>query len=169
MKKLILITATFLSFTVVLAQKNTATPGTNNGVNSNTQSDMGTIQTPSIITNHFDIDYPNNTAIWYKDGSNYRAEYSDSKSNIGRSATYDKNGVRIGTEEQLSSGNYPTEISDYYTKKYPNEEYQVWSSKDGMGNTTYYTTHNNETLWYDKAGKFTSKTKKKSYSTKPQK
>lgn len=161
------------------AQTNTATPG-NTGSNMGNTGNTGTgidnttgnngalqtdgIQTPSLITNHFNVDYPNNTPTWHQDGSNYRAEYMDSKTNTGRVAIYDKNGVRIGTEEQLSSGSYPSTITEYYTKKYPNEtDYRIWSSNDGLGNTTYYTNRKSETIWFDKTGKYKSKTKNKSY------
>lgn len=155
MKKIILMAIAVFSIEMATAQTNTATPDNTMGV-----------QTPSLISNHFGIDYPNNNAIWYQDGSNYRAEYIDSKTNLGRSVTYNKNGVRIGTEEQLSSGSFPSGISDYYTKKYPNEtDYQVWSSNDGLGNITYYTNRKSETLWFDKTGKYKTKTKKKTYKT----
>ncbi len=153
MKKIFLIAGTLFLGTMV-AQTNTATPGTMyNGVE---------VQTPAVITNHFNVDYPNTNATWYKDGVDYRAEYTDGN-NINKSVTYNKDGARIGTESQLSSGDYPSTISDYYTKKYPNEDYQVWSSVDGAGNTTYYTNHKSETLWFDKSGKYTSKSKKKTY------
>ena len=158
MKKLILIAGTFLCINVTTAQTNTATPGTMyNGTE---------VQTPGVVTNHFNVDYPNtNNATWYKDGSDYRAEYTDGN-NMGRSVTYNKDGMRIGTEAQLSNSDYPSAIGDYYTKKYPNEDYQVWSSVDGAGNTTYYTNHKSETLWFDKSGKYTSKSKKKTYGKK---
>jgi hypothetical protein len=160
MKKIILMAVAVLGIKTATSQTNTATPdniGVNNEVNSG-------VQTPSLITNHFNVDYPNNTATWYQDGSNYRGEYIDSKTNVGRSVIYDKNGVRIGTEEQLSTGAYPSAISEYYTKKYPNEpDYQIWSSNDGLGNTMYYTNRNSETLWFDKTGKYKNKTKKKVY------
>lgn len=157
MKKIILTAVALLGIEMAIAQTNTSVPD---------NSGMNTIQTPTLITSHFNIDYPNNTATWYQDGSNYRAEYMDSKTTMGRSVTYDKNGVRIGTEEQLSTGNFPSGISDYYTKKYPTEsDYQVWSSNDGLGNTIYYTNRKSETIWFDKNGKYKSKTKKKSYKT----
>ncbi|MBA3683297.1 MAG: hypothetical protein H0W73_19340 [Bacteroidetes bacterium] len=165
MKKVILMAVAVLSIKTASAQTNTATPD-NTGVN--TQMNTG-VQTPSLITNHFNVDYPNNTATWYQDGSNYRGEYMDSKTNTGRVAIYDKNGVRIGTEEQLSNGTYPSTISEYYTKKYPNEtDYQVWSTNDGLGNTTYYTNRNSETYWFDKTGKYKNKTKKRTYNNKPE-
>lgn len=158
MKKVILMAVAVFGIEAAIAQTNTATPD-NTGV-----------QTPSLITNHFNVDYPNNTATWYMDGTNYRGEYIDSKTNMGRVAIYDKNGVRIGTEEQLSTGTYPATISDYYTKTYPNEtDYQVWSSNDGLGNTTYYTNRKSETIWFDKTGKYKSKNKTKSYKTQTKK
>ncbi len=161
MKKTILMVAAVFSIQLATAQTNTATP-------DNTMA--SSMQTPTLITNHFNVDYPNNNVTWYQDGSNYRGEFIDSKTNMGRVAIYDKNGVRIGTEEQLTTGAYPTTISDYYTKKYPNESgYEVWSTNDGLGNTTYYTNRNSETIWFDKSGKYKSKSKKKTYKTQEKK
>lgn len=153
MKKIILIAVAVFSIEIATSQTNTAQADNTNGV-----------QTPVLISTHFNVDYPNNNATWYNDGTNYRAEYMDAKTNMGKAVTYDKNGVRIGTEEQWSSGTYPSTISEYYTKTYPNEsDYQVWSTNDGLGNTTYYTNRKSETIWFDKNGKYKSKTKKKSY------
>ncbi len=158
MKKTILMVATVFTIQFATAQTNTAIPD-NTGV-----------QTPSLITNHFNVDYPNNNPTWRQDGSNYRAEYIDSKTNMGKAAIYDKNGVRIGTEEQLATGSYPITISDYYTKTYPNEtDYQVWSTNDGLGNTTYYINRKSETLWFDKTGKYKNKSKTKTYQAKTKK
>lgn len=149
MKKLFLFAAIAFSSFAVNAQTTTATPDNSN------------MQTPGPVSTRFTTDHPNTQASWTMDGSNYRANYTDGSVHHG--ATYDAKGKLISTDEQLGAGAYPAEIGDYYTKTYPNETYEVWSSTDAKGEKTFYTTRNSETVWFDKSGKYksTMKTKKK--------
>jgi hypothetical protein len=149
MKKMILLAAAALCLNKVVAQT--------------TPEDRGNIKTPNTVTTKFNTDYPNANATWSRDGSNYRAEYNDRSTNVPHSVTYDKNGNMLTREERLSRGTYPQAIGDYYTKNYPDENYDVWSSTDGTGNVTYYTIRNNEMLWFDNNGNY--KTHKPARST----
>lgn len=162
MKKLTFIAAFFLTVSTVISQTTTATP--NNGVGtSNTPNDPAT---PNSITNRFNTDYPNTNPTWSREGSNYRADYW--QGTMGRSITYDMNGNMISRNEQLSSGSFPSGISDYYSKKHPNEQFDVWSSTDANGNLTYYTNRNSEVYWFDKSGKYTRSSKSKTKSQVPE-
>lgn len=146
MKKLLLLASAIVLINNASAQTTTPTPN-------------GGIQTPNTITNRFSTDYPNMNATWTMDGKNYRAEYMDNSR--WHSVTYDANGKMTNREEQLTMGNYPSAIGDYYTKNYPNEKYEVWSSTDGDGKTSYFTNRNSETLWFDNSGKYKNKSKAK--------
>lgn len=147
MKKIILSCSLFFALFSASAQSNTGmSPSTN-------------VQTPSTVTTRFSNDYPGMDATWSMDGSNYRADYTDGA--INRSVIYDQKGKMLSREEQMRSNTYPSSIGDYYTKNYPNEKYDVWSSTDPDGTTTYYTKRNSETIWFDKSGKYKSTTKTK--------
>ena len=147
MKKLILFAALLACATEFTAQTNTAMPASTN------------VQAPASVSTRFNNDYPGMQPAWTMDGANYRADYLDG--GINRSVIYDPKGKMLSKEEQLGNGTYPSTIGDYYTKKYPGEKYQVWSSTNPNGERTYYTKRNSETVWFDKDGKYktTMKTK----------
>lgn len=152
MKKTILLAAAILGLNVALAQTNTALPN---------QS----MTTPTVVTNKFNTDYPNTSATWDRDGSNYRAQYMDAKNDRWSAAVYDRNGNLMYREWQMGANTYPVGISDYYTSTYPNETYNVWSSQDNSGDQSYYVTRSNEKIWFDKDGKV-KKSKTKSTTKK---
>jgi hypothetical protein len=167
MKKLILF-ACVAALNTAYAQTTTPTTGNSNGSTSNSGNSNGNtstsgnanVNTPTGVLNSYNRDYPNTNATWTMDGNNYRADYSNNGMN--QAAIYDRNGNRLSSERQLSQGSYPSAISDYYTSNYPNEQYNVWSSQDKAGNTTYYVKRNEEMVWFDKNGKYKNKTKIKS-------
>lgn len=111
-------------------------------------------QVPAVILNKFKADYPGEQPTWSKDGNYYRADFVDGKQMNGHAVAYDAKGNVIYREEQLAAGSYPEGISTYYSGKYPNEKYSVWSNTDKSGNTSYYSTHNMEVFWFDKDGNF---------------
>lgn len=125
----------------------------------NTMPASSNVQAPDAISTRFNNDYPNLQPTWTMDGSNYRADYSDGS--VNRSVIYDPQGKVMSREEQLNTNAYPTTIGDYYTKNYPSEKYNVWSSTDANGEMTYYTKRNSETIWFDKSGKYKATTKTK--------
>jgi len=151
MKKTIFSILAAFGINAMVAQTNTATPDYGNNA---------PLSTPNTITSKFNADYPNNNPTWTSDNGTYRAQYMDGTTNMGRSVIYDKDGTMMSREEQLSNTSYPMPIVDYYSKTYPNEKYDVWSTTDKAGNTTYYTNRNDETIWFDKNGKYKSKTTK---------
>lgn len=157
MKKLIFSAVAALCISVATAQ--TTTPN----APPTTPAVPGNIQTPNTVTDQFRIDYPNTNPTWTMDGNNYRGEYADPATNMRHSVIYDKNGKMLSREELINRKDYPAGINAYYAEKYPNENYEVWSSTDASGNRSYYTKRNDETIRFDKDGKYKpskSKTKK---------
>lgn len=127
----------------------------NSNMGSKSMPQNPNVNVPNNISTQFNKAYPNVTPSWYMDGSHYSAYYHDTKSNMGRSVVYDNSGKVIRTDNEMSSGSYPSGITNYYTKNYPNMNYNVWSSKDSKGNTTYYTTSDDgKKLWFDKNGTY---------------
>lgn len=153
------------SFSVAVAQNTSpatnAPRGTNNP-NQPTQSQSGTTpqnnDVPGTISQRFSTDYPNINSNWSRVGSNYRAEYADTASSLGRAIIYDANGNPVGTESQLGRGEYPATVNDYYSKTYPNEEFNVWSSQDNTGKPAYYVTRESDVIWFDDKGNYKNKT-----------
>jgi hypothetical protein len=143
MKRTILIAFAAIGLNAAIAQTNTPVGRDLNGVDP-----------PAVVTNKFQTDYPNINADWRMDEDNYAAEYRDPATNMGRILVYDRNANLIRTDNEMKEG-YPDMIGNYYTKTYPNEDYKVWSSKDGKGNITYYSNRNDDVLWFDKNGKYT--------------
>lgn len=150
MKKILLL-AFAASLNMALAQTNTATPS---------GSDL---QTPSSVNSRYSTDYPNTTPAWSMDGSDYRADYNDG---TNHSVVYDKSGNRLSTDNEMREGAYPAGINDYYKTNYPSETYTVWSSQDKSGETSYYVKRKTEKVWFDKNGKYKSKTKIKTDKVK---
>ena len=130
-----------------------------NSLSSQTMPASTNVQAPSGVSTRFSNDYPNMQPTWTMDGSNYRADYTDGS--LNRSVIYDPSGKMMSKEEMLGNGTYPSTIGDYYTKNYPNEKYEVWSSTDPSGDMSYYTKRNSETVWFDKSGKYKKTTKTK--------
>ena len=128
MKKIIL----GVSFLFALSGLSAQTPASTN------------VQAPSAVATRFSNDYPNRNATWTMDGSNYRADYMEGS--VNKSVIYDPKGKMLSREEMLANGSYPSTIGDYYTKNYPNEKYQVWSSTNADGDMSYYTKRNSETV-----------------------
>ena len=103
------------------------------------------VNVPPSVNVKFGSDYPNVSPVWSMENNYYYATWTDNATRMGKTTVYDKNGNVISTENELSSGSWPVTINDYYTKNYPEENnYRVWSSTDGKGNTTYYTKRNGQ-------------------------
>jgi hypothetical protein len=149
MKKIIIAAMLAFGMNVLSAQVNTGTTTTGTSTHPNV---------PAGVNARFGTDYPNTSATWRMDGSDYTATWMDKSTNMNRSVTYDKNGNLISNDNEMSSGSYPNGISDYYSQNYPGEDYKVWSSKDAKGNTTYYTMRNGKKVRFDKNGQYTTGT-----------
>jgi hypothetical protein len=123
--------------------------------NANAGQQPGNNVPPSVVTNRFTTDYPGMQANWSRDHmNNYRASYRDAGSNSNRSVTYDKTGNVISRDMELGDNDYPTGISDYFTKNNMKDKHSVWSSEDKDGNKIYYSNYNNKTYWFDKNGNY---------------
>ena len=145
MKKSILMLLSAFGLNAGMAQSTTSTT---------TNSDS--VKPPLSVSTKFQNDYPNTNATWVMDGDNYAAEYKNMNTNLGTRIIYDMNGNRVSTHNEMGAGKYPVVIGDYYTTNYPKEIYTVWSSDDESGNTTYYSKGKENTIWFDKDGKYMS-------------
>jgi hypothetical protein len=135
-------------------QSQTQNQNMNQG-NTNVGQEPGNGVPPSVVTNRFTTDYPGMQANWSRDHmNNYRASYRDAGSNSNRSVTYDKSGNVISRDMELGDNDYPTGISDYFTKNNMKDKRSVWSSEDQDGNKIYYSNYNNKTYWFDKNGNY---------------
>lgn len=114
------------------------------------------IDPPQAVITKFGTDFPGMNAQWEMHGNNYTAQYTDSKTNMGRRVVYDRNGNVLSTDAQLDKSMHPSSITDYYKKNYPNDNYDIWSSEDGNGNVTYYSKRGDNVLLFDKHGKYRS-------------
>ena len=143
----------------LVAQNNP--PATNPPTGSRSTSPQSTTQQntqiPGVVSKRFSTDYPNMNSTWSTSGTNYRAEYMDSNSKMGRAILYDKSGNPIGMEQELGKGEYPASINDYYTVSYPNEQYRVWTSNGTDGKRNYFVTRKSEVIWFDDKGTYTRK------------
>lgn len=167
MKKSILSVLAVLSFGTLVAQNNP--PATNPApadrkssttttTTTQTQSQTGNMhQVPGTVNSRFSTDNPGMTSTWSRSDTYYRAEYMDKDSRSGRAILYDENGNPMGTEREIGTADYPTGVSDYYTKNYPNEPYKVWSSEDKTGKRSYYVTRESDVIWFDDKGAYKSK------------
>lgn len=155
MKKSIFAIAAVFTINFAIAQSNTSIPDYGNNA---------PLATPNTLTSKFNSDFPNNNPTWTMDDGNYRAQYKDANTNSDRYITYDTDGNVIVQGDRVATP--PAAINEYYTKTYPSvTTYEVWSSTDKAGTTTYYTKNSTETLYFDKDGKYT-KTKKTVTKTK---
>jgi len=158
MKKSILTLLAAISFGSLVAQNSTPA----NNPQSATTTQQGSVmqpqmQVPGNVSKRFTTDYPNTNSTWTKSGTNYRAEYMDTKSKTGRAVVYDMNGNPVGMERELSRSDYPANINQYYTASYPNEEYRIWTSDDKTGKQTYFIPRKTEILYFDDKGTFVRK------------
>jgi hypothetical protein len=107
---------------------------------------------PPVIEHKFNVENPEATAVWSKDGSQYSARFVNPINNLGSILVYDTTGKEIRREKELENSDYPAPINDYFMNKYPGEGYAVWSSTDSEGNSTFYSQHNDHTIRFDKNG-----------------
>lgn len=141
--------------------------GTQNGKQTTEQKGMrqsgseeteswNNVTPPSTVSDKFKSENPGMDAKWRMDGENYSGEYIDNSTNMGKNVVYDKNGNVVRTDIEMTADgmNYPNSIGDYHSKNFPNEGYKVWQTDDGKGNKWYYTKRKNETIWFDKDGKY---------------
>lgn len=165
-KSMLLLLAAFSMGTVVAQNTNPATsPSTTQPQNSKTQSStwqntpaQQNTKVPGTVNQRFSTDYPDMKPNWSASGTNYRAEYTDTDSKLGRAVLYDQNGNPVGKELELSPTEYPKTITEYYTATYPNEEYRVWSTEDMTGKRNYFVTRKSEVIWFDDKGVYKTKT-----------
>ncbi len=124
-------------------------------------------QVPTAVTGAFTDQNPGITATWRADGQNFRASYIDPSSKLGRIIIYDKEGNVLRREDEVDNVTFPAPINDYYNKHHPGEIYQVWKSDEkANGHSMYYSSRNDETIWFDSEGhvipaKKAERTKKK--------
>lgn len=127
---------------------------TNNILPTGVQVTPEGIETPVIVTNKFNIDYPNNDVQWQMDGDNYAVHYTDAVTNIRCIVVYDSDGNLLHKDREIDNTRYPNTIGDYYRKNYPDENYTVWVSEDNKGNSSYYVYHKSTVNWFDKKGRY---------------
>jgi len=147
MKKILLSAILMYFINISLAQTNNALP---TGVQVTPEG----IITPVIVSNKFNMDYPNNNAIWQKEGDNYAAEFTDESTNTKYFIVYDEDGNLVRKDKEIDNTAYPKGIATYYSKNYPDENYVVWLSEDNKGNKTYYTKRKLTTICFDKNGRY---------------
>lgn len=112
---------------------------------------------PSVVVNQFKKDYPACNPVWSKENYNYRADYTDPKTNLAGLVVYDVNGRALRTETELQANSYPGAIGDYYTSTLPKAtKYRVYSFRDTTGVQSYYSTSNGQTYYFDKDGNYIS-------------
>ena len=156
MKKSILAIFAAVGMNALMAQTN----------NMGTQAAPAGVDAPATVTSKFSSDYPNTSANWRMDDDNYSAQYTDQTTNMDRSVVYDRNGNVIRTDNEIGKGTYPSTIGDYYTKNYPNQDYEVWASTDNNGTKSYYAKEKSGgTRWFDSDGKHVGNKPTKNKST----
>lgn len=149
MKKIIICMMLCAIGTVGLAQTKTKTP-------TGTQQAPSKNQTvPDNIRTHFSDNYPNvRGAEWSTSGNNHSVKYRNDQ-NLQQVITYDNNARVIRQDQQLDEMRIPTGVTSYYNTNYPNQtDYMVWSSQDNAGNVTYYSTYNNQMIYFDATGNY---------------
>src|SRR5688500_20058555 len=153
MKKSLLLLCAAFSMSAVVAQNTNppTSPSTTQPQNSKTQSStwqntpaQQNTQVPGTINQRFTTDYPNIKPNWSTSGTNYRAEYMDTETRLGRAVLYDQNGNPVGKELELNRTEYPKTITEYYSSNYPNEEFRIWSAEDMTGKRNYFVTRKSE-------------------------
>jgi len=117
---------------------------------------------PKIVMTAFTGSNPNVKPAWtFSDDNTYSAAFTDEATNMGRIIIYDSRGNLIAVENELHNSAYPAAIATYFIKTYPKEKYKVWSFYDTNDRKTYFINREQETVWFDRDGKFVEVVKKK--------
>jgi hypothetical protein len=119
---------------------------------------QGQFSVPQAVTQAFKDGHPNHDFItWSMEGANYKANSLDEQ-HTPHITVYDAQGNVIRAERQIVSQDIPTAIVGYFNEKYPGDiNYAVWMVEDKEGNRTYYSTHNDVSVRFDKDGNIVSK------------
>lgn len=113
-----------------------------------------TMDIPAPVVNQFKKDYPTFTPTWSREGDDYRADYvNPSNGNFGM-VVYSKNARVLHSETELEANSYPGSINDYHQSNLPAKRYKVYSTKDTSGTTSFYSTSDGQTYYFDKDGHF---------------
>lgn len=160
MKKIVLCVASFILCGMIQAQSQTVTPtstiipGGGKDKTKAAPTDRTSVAPPENVTTAFNTEYPGNTNVsWKVKGNNFWVTYTDPKTNLGHVIIYNKEGKIVRRENEVDKLTYPSEISDYYTKQYPKEKFQVWQTERTAGQTYYFITRKGKVLWFDQTGK----------------
>jgi len=111
-------------------------------------------ETPTVLIKQFKKDYPAFTPTWSREGYNYRADYTNTANNTAGMVVYDKNGRILRSETEMQANSYPGSINDYHTSNLPSSKYRVYATKDTTGVTSFYSTSDGQTYYFDKDGHF---------------
>ena len=111
---------------------------------------------PPVVEHKFNIENPEASARWKKDGATYSAQFINPLNNLGSIIVYDTVGKVVRRDRELENNEYPSPINDYFIRKYPNEGYAIWSSTDSAGNQNYFTVKNDRVIRFDKDGRLVS-------------
>lgn len=111
------------------------------------------VHPPALVLNKFSAAYPNIAPTWQLFETVYSATYRDPSTNRQRVVSYDLQANVVSIENELASGAYPLSIERHYTRKYPRENYVVWSWEDAMGSKMYYIVRGEESLWFSTEGR----------------
>jgi hypothetical protein len=111
---------------------------------------------PQVVEHKFNIEHPEASARWKKDGMTYSAQFINPLNNLGSIIVYDTAGKVVRRDKELENNEYPAPINDYFIRKFPDEGYTVWSTTDSAGNTNFYSMKNDRMLKFDKEGRLVS-------------
>jgi hypothetical protein len=121
-------------------------------------------QAPERVQTTFKTKYPDaQGTTWITVGGNYQATYMD-KNGVHNVVVFNNDGSIVRTESEMNMKEYPTTVTTYYEKNYPDEKnYHVWVVTDADGNKTYYipSEHKGVRYYFDKTGNYLRQEKNK--------
>ncbi len=120
------------------------------------------VQPPVIVMTTFTSSYHANAVWTANDDNTFNGSYIDESSNMGRVIIYDNRGNLLAVENELHNDAYPAAIATHYIKNFPKEKFTVWSHYDTNDSKTYFVNRPQETIWFDRDGKYLQTVKKRS-------
>jgi hypothetical protein len=139
----------------------TATIVPGGGMPPAARTDRTVATPPENIRQRFETTYPGSVSVaWKIEGDNFKVNYTDPKTKLEHVIVYDKDGNVVRREDETDNLTYPSDIAEFYTKKYPKETFRVWQTELEPGVISYFIVRKGKTLWFDQTGKPTEGKKK---------
>lgn len=114
---------------------------------------VGNPMTPPTLLDYFARKHPGVTPYWGTEKRHYVVRYIDPETELGHVIHYDRHGVVLRREDEISPEDSPRSLRAFFEKNYPGESLRIWAYNEGTV-MKYFIRHHSRVLWFDQDGNY---------------